>query len=468
MLSLLAAAVLLAVPVHVEKMGFTVEVRGDAVVVTAVEPGSPAEKAKLVPGAELVRLMSPQWAFASGKPLAALSAVDLHDALTPPRGEVMLLSVKHAGRTGTLMMAREDAGPTDQTFTELLSPEVLRRLTLAQQSMYYAQLPGILARREQAAVKKRPAAELPPEALPTVWVQDGKLAGAERAAFSPDWLYFEGTLTLRCPRSQPKGARVKLDGPVPPRTHRLDEDDPTVDVELALWRVSDVVAACARKVSRLDSAQVKVFVSCEGEPKAREAVLAVPLTVTCAPPADERFRRRLSGVDFATDLLTTGGPGPRMTVFWSSLWPRPKEVTAVEVDERGAVLRRLTLVKPPADEERTTATVKLDTRRSRAVRLAAELVYADGSRERSEPVSLEVLTPDEQQARFAQQRRDGEAARALLKQLEARGDPCKDVAGTVAWLKAQPGVTKAGDDQGHTISFLVGTIPMILSCHDGY
>ena len=44
-------------------------------------------------------------------------------------------------------------------------------------------------------------------------------------------------------------------------------------------------------------------------------------------------------------------------------------------------------------------------------------------------------------------------------------DPCANPDATVKWLRAQPEVTVANNHEGHNLSFTVGWLPFMVSCH---
>ncbi len=122
---------LLAAPVVIEPLGFSVKVADQVVVVSAVVPGSVAAEAGLAEGMVISYVQSPQYLFAQG-PLASLSEQDLDTAVTPPHGEPLLMVGATDAGTWLFAMNRTDPRPKNDFPDMSLPPEQIARLSMIQ------------------------------------------------------------------------------------------------------------------------------------------------------------------------------------------------------------------------------------------------------------------------------------------------------------------------------------------------
>lgn len=466
----LAMLAVLAAPVSVEVLGFAVEVRGDVVVVTRVEANSAAEKAGLVLGVEFDRApSSPIYRFARG-PLAPLPERDLRDALTPSWGEPLIIWGTLEGKRRNYVMTRTDPEPKVR-FPELPLPtEKLVRLSIMETARYYAALGAWVQVRNEAQRPKAAALSLSatPEALLTP-------AGVEvtgQLAATPEWLYLVDRLSFNCASSPMR--RIELVGPSPVTKVVATSSDAalrgaSVPVELPLWRVKDAQAACKAGRMSLPSVVLVGTLGCEGVPDV-SVELSLPLTLRCdAVAPTPRFH--LDGLHVRspeTVLVGTRAP-TQLEVWWSSMKPTPVLVTVVELDARGAVMKRLKAVSPPGRDEGDSVkvTVAIDTSKERDAQLALEVKFPDGTIDLSTAHPVRVITPERDAAELRAFQARQAALEDVMKRLRAAFPKiCANPDVAVAWLREQPGVDIATNHGGHNLSFSVGGLPMIIDCHE--
>jgi hypothetical protein len=448
--------VLTAVPVQIETLGFSVEVEGEVVTVSSVTPGSSAEKSGVVPGVVIDRVLQPTYLFARGK-LGTLSPEDLHDALTPHHPEQLVFLGKLDGKTRPFSLPRLDPAPKDPP--RILTADEYKRLSLMQQSLYTARLPSLTAPKPRPA---DPALSYGGRLKATV-----SPAGIHDIAATPEWIYLADSVQYHCPSTPMRS--IELSGPAPVTKVIATSSDPhlrgsSVRVEIPMWRVKDAKAACARGEKQLASVALTATVRCEGA-----APIVMPfqqtLALECVTEAP-RHAYRWGGLRVKKETLVAGGDGAtKVSVWWSALRPTPKKVALVEVDERDVVKKRL-LTLSRGTEDTTEHELSIDVKKSRTVKLALELQFADGSIgvSTSQPVRIaEQATLDAEATAF---RADGERFDAVMKQLrETFKEPCDDPKKAAEWLKKQPGVEFASVGEGGDISVSMGRIPVVIMCH---
>lgn len=460
----------LAAPVYAEVLGFAVEVKGDAVEVITVEPGSPAAKAGLVVGVQLARPSSPVYVFGRAGPFAQLNERDLRDWLTPSWGEPLIVRGTLEGKSRTYVMARTDPEPKVR-FPEMpLSTAQLQRLSVMNQARYYQELNMFMASRMRAARPKEAALSL--SARPEVELTPQGVEANGQVAATPEWLYLEDRLSFSCERSPMR--RIELVGPAPVTKVAATTSDSalqgaSVPVELPLWRVKDAQAACKEGRTSLPSVVLTGTLGCEGVPDV-SVELSLPLTLRCAATAPQE-RYHLDGLRVRSpETVQVGDKAPtQLEVWWRALRPTPTLVTVVELDARGAVSKRLSAAPPPRKDDEgdtTKLTVQLDTRKERDVQLALEVKFPDGTIDLSKAHRVRVITREREaaelkafQAKLATQEEVLARLRATFPKL------CDQPDAAVAWLREQPGVDLATNHGGHNLSFVVGGLPMIIDCH---
>ncbi|MFP2904889.1 hypothetical protein ACLESD_07510 [Pyxidicoccus sp. 3LFB2] len=474
--SALASALLSATPITVaiEPLGFSVESDGEQVTVTVVKKGSVAAKEGLTRGMRIERIEAPRRRFARG-PIGKLNETDLHDALMPTWQEPLMVRVRLGEQQRSLVLARKDPPPADEFPVIPLPPGQYQRLTSMQQ-MHYSM--RVMNRRPGSEQASRP--ELKLEHAATARVVGGKLKKLEGGGFTTAWVYVRATLDADCGRPLEK---VVLRGTTPglPRTFTRSpgsaQYNARFEVDLPLWKPAAVVRACASKDSSLE---VKLHgeMYCKEVP-VQKTELTAKLAVNCeqASPAEkddspEDFSLHVvdrPGSKLPASTLIVGSKGAiELNAYLGNITPRPSEVSLVEVDARGKVLRRLVQKKVTEEERDPTFPVELDTKKPRTVLLAVELKFSDGSVQVGAPEDVEILT----EAQLAEQHREIEEAYARMQAFQRKldttwKDPCEKIEDTVAWLKVQPEIEWASGDGRHSFSYQVkgARAPLLFSCH---
>lgn len=450
----LLALTLAAAPVHIETLGFSVEVQGDVINVVEITPGSSAEAAGLKVGVHIERVFAPTYSFARG-PLAKLSAIDLHDALNTSHDEALVFSGSLDGAKKTFKLTRTD--PRPPPLTAPLPMAQVQRLSMVGQSIYYANLSKLMAPKPR-----------PPDPLLAYDEQVNAQvspAGVHRVingAATPEWIYLDDKIHYSCPNSPMRSIELVSVAPVKKvlatsNSKSLRGD--YVEAQIPMWRVKDARDACKRGESKLPSVELSATVRCEGaEPLS--VPFSLPLTLEClsaAPASDTRIR---------SEEVLVGTATTKLAVQWSALRPTPLEATVVELNDAGQVGSRFTKVPPREDDERVELELKLDTSAERKIQLALELKYPDGSVGLTPVQVVNVVSKakrEKDQKEFASLNAKSKAVLARMgKQFK---DPCANPDATVEWLRAQPEVTVANNHEGHNLSFTVGWLPFMVNCH---
>jgi hypothetical protein len=262
---------------------------------------------------------------------------------------------------------------------------------------------------------------------------------------------------------------IELTGPAPVTKVLATSTDPhlrgsSVQAEIPLWRVKDAKAACARGDKELASVALTATVRCEGA-----APIVMPfqqtLALDCVTEAP-RHASRWDGLRVKTETLVVGGDGAtKVSVWWSAVRPSPKKVSLVELDDRGAVRKRLlALVATGADT--TEHELKLDVTKARQVKLALEILFLDGSLGLSTSQDVRIAEQATLDAELREFNADGERFEAVMKKLrETFKEPCDDPKKAAEWLKQQEGVAFASVGEGGDISVSMGRIPVVIMCH---
>ena len=470
MLALCAALVLSSAPVSIEVIGLTVENRPQALTVTAVKAGSPAAKAGFEPGMVLTGpIFTPRWLFAEGK-LSSLSDVDLHDALTPPQREALMLGVQKGTKALTLSVRREDPLPPGDPFPPLLENAKVLRLSELQRYHYFVNSPEGRATRHQLPQFVHEPLTLAFEGVaPTLEVGPTGLSSGKGASWSPQWVYFEGKVAIECPASSPmRSVEITSTAPGPKQVFGPQPNvvnTTLVMVELPLWRVSDAREACRQQRNSIPSVPVTGVLKCEGQPP-RTVALGLPLLLECGETAvTERFRHPGLRVENSPTIFV----GEKATRELSLRWffhPRPVSVDILELDGSGTLRKRWATLKPPASGDESSLPIVIDTNKPRSMSFVAELKFPDGSVERGVPQTLSVVTHEEDAAAGqAEKARFDNMSMVMASLKKTFPDPCADLPATIAWLNKQPGVTNAGTaDNGLTLSFLIGGRGTMVLC----
>lgn len=461
MWTFLVGGLVLAAPVQIEVMGFSVTRDQAVVTVTTVTPGSPAAAMGLEPGMTLVQLMSPTWMFMGGRGLSELDERDLHDALSPPAGEALVLRVRRGDSSAILSGACKAAAPDPWTVGPLTT-DGLQRLSVMQLGRYNAW--QVAGRR----LTPEPRAPLALEGRPVARLAKETLLAVDSGGWTPAWVYLSGRLRFSCASSPMRFVELTSEAPVP-RVAAQSSDQAlqgsSVPVELPLWRTRDVVAACKAGKQRVASVPLTATLGCDGQAPS-SLPLTLDLELACDEPAPKEVFRLQLRVERET--LVMGEGATQKAWWWSRDPPRPRAVAVVERDAQGRVTRRLGALTPGDDSE-WSARISFDVARPRAFSAALELEFPDGTTEVGPPLAMRVISHEDDAKELALFRAQLDASEAVRRRLFLqRPDFCKDPQGTVAWLQQQPEVTFAASaDHGHSISFqaLKGP-PHLLSCHE--
>lgn len=461
MLFLLVA--LAAAPVHIESLGFTVEVQDDAVNVTEVTPGSSAAAAGLPVGMRIVRVMQPMYMFGNGK-LADLEPTDLHDRLSTTHLEPLTLSGFVDGKRKVVSIPRIDP-PPPKAEPRVLTADQVKRLSMVQMSMYYAQLPTAM----KASRPPEPVLSYKGQVIASI-TPDG-VKDVTAGAATPEWIYLIDSVRYSCPGAAMRS--IELSGPAPVTKVLATSNDgslqgSSIGVQIPLWRVKDARLACKRGETRLQSVVLLATVRCEGlEPLTMNFSHELELECLRSPPDDSLATRRSMR---SAERLIVGGPGTlKMPVEWRQLRPRPRQVTIVELDASGALVKRMNAVPPPAfdiDFANVVVNAQLDTSKERTLMLGIELRFPDGTVELRPVLPVAIVSPafvEEEKRAFAVTAvKFQDVLERLQKQFK---DPCAKPDETVAWLSKQPGVELATNHEGHNLSYVVDGLPFMVMCH---
>ncbi|RKH20666.1 hypothetical protein D7X74_03555 [Corallococcus sp. CA047B] len=469
LLSVFTGAWLLAATpftVTVKSAGYSARSDGETVTVTQVVKKGLADTAGLQTGMTLVRIITPIRRFTSRAPLPQLTEDELLDALTPPPGELLQLTVaskdpKKKGPGSVFLQSREPV-PDNMFPVVPLPKEKLERLTMLQMNYYFARL-------AQAAEAEKNKPTLEAEQETRAYVVKGQLAGVMGGGFTP--LQTHARLILKADCHSPL-EKVELSGGAgfQALTLRPDSANQTYKrfvVDLPLWPVRDVVQGCASPRPPFERT-LSVGMSCQGKPVLKRDV-PVKLTVHCEEPlpGEVTYGRQVLYLVDPWEFLV-GDTKPLLArVSLDKLIPRPAEATLVELDAAGKVSRRHASL--PTDSHEQELKLTLDTKEARTARLAVEVRFADGSHWMSASETREILSQEQVDART---RRVVEA-RAKLDAFEKRffekfDDPCKDLPATMKWLQAQTDLEYASAEKdGHSFSYKVkgALAPLAFSCH---
>lgn len=455
MLVLLALTALTAAPVHIETLGFSVELQGEVINVVEVTPGSSAEAAGLKVGVHIERVLAPVYLFARG-PLAKLSSIDLHDALTTSHDEALVFLGSLGGAKQTFKLTRTD--PPPPPLTAPLPMEKVKRLSTVGQAMYYANLSKLMAPRPRppeppVSYAEQVSAEVSPAGVHQVL----------RGAATPEWIYLDDKIRFSCPNSPMRSIELVSVAPVKKvlaTSNSKSLQGGYVDAQIPMWRVKDAREACKRKESKLPSVELSATVRCEGaEPVTVPFSLSLGLECLSEPPAGEAHLR-------SEELVVGSSEKMKVPVQWSALRPTPLDATVVELNDAGQVATRFTKVPPREDDERVELEVKLNTSAERKIQLALELKYPDGSVGLTPLQVVHVVSKEKREKDQKEFASLNAKSRAVLDRMWKQfKDPCANPDATVAWLRAQPEVTVATNHEGHNLSFTVGWLPFMVSCH---
>lgn len=465
MWTVLVATVLHAAPLQLEVMGFSVEREGPVVTIVVVKPGSPAATMGLEPGMTIERLVAPTWLFVR-KPLGELNDRDLHDALTPPTQEALVLQVKQKDSVRVASGLRTDAAP-DPWLEEPMTKERFERLSTMQLMRFNAwQGMGM------ASASRTPA---PRTALSLAGGVVARVAGQQlvdvsRGGWTRAWVYSTTRLAYACESSPMRTIELssESEAPIPKVAARSSSPSlqaSSVEVELPLWRTADVLAACAAGKKQLASVPLNGFLGCEGKP--REAVtLGSELELVCGEPPPQAVHRHALYLD--RESMVVGERKPIKTWWWSRSPPTPRAVSVVELDRQRKVVRRVGALSP-ADNGEWLSELVFDATTARTLALAVEVSFPDGTVELGDVQPLRVLDKATDEKERAEFDATMDALDAVSKRLfEARPKYCDEPKGTVRWLQAQPEVAHASaTDDGHSISFIAKPrgLPMAFICH---
>ncbi|WNG37971.1 hypothetical protein F0U61_33050 [Archangium violaceum] len=351
--------------------------------------------------------------------------------------------------------------------------------------------------RENVLVIRSPE----PDAVQTVVTGQGPAASVAMpdgpASMTPRWLVARADLRWTCPDSKAVALEVKTDkGPnARPRTFELLRTHglhgASTQMELYLWEVSAVKAACASEGEvHVDSVPVKLTLRCEdGQVFQHQQV--IPLQARCRPlaPSEEAvtgltgsenerdrgsYQQMLGKFALMTPDLSPSelSLGKKGTLEFSDVlrraWtPEFQALRVVKLGAKGEILERQPPVPLSGDPEDPVFAPRLTLtpRKAETLRFALEAEYPDGSRLISQPAEVRVLTPKQQAAQAARvipPARRMQFLEELQKQMGALD--CGPV--LIEWIQKQPVIEDAGlsKDSGLWYRFSDGQMG-IVHCH---
>lgn len=315
------------------------------------------------------------------------------------------------------------------------------------------------------------------------------------ASMTPRWITVQASLRWTCPDNPAVSLEVRTArGPsAKPRTEPLrtyNLQGGTSEMELYLWEVSEVKAACDKEGEvRLNSVPVKLSLRCQdGRILTHEQSLS--LAVRCRPSApseeavtgltgSERERQQgntLMMLSKFSQLEPDPSPrelslGKRGTLEFSRVsrrgWaPELQSLRVVRLDAAGKVVEHfppvpLTGVK---DDAEFNPRLTLTPGTAGTLRYALEAEYPDGSRLLSQPAEVQVLTPEQEAAKEAKKLSPTQRM-TFFQGLQSQMEQLDCGPALVDWLKKQPVIEDAGTAPGGLWYRFSDGLPGIVHCH---
>lgn len=454
MLSLALLSVLTASPEFIEPWGLSLGTRDDAVVIASVRPDSPAARAKLKVGDVLLRLRSPKPDAAVLGTLDEAALLPVSKFLGEVKTEVLILDV--GGETGSRALRRTEFRPR--------SGDELKKLTPMEQSLYFAELgsKGTPPSTQVAGIDFGPQ-----RAKVTAWVdpQTKRLLAVNAGGATGEHLWGMFGASYRCLGSKAhtitvKGEAMRTPVYVDLKPDKLQGGAHEVQVPLATL---DAVTKCPAKplVTTLD-----LTLTCEDGStiEGREKPL---LEVKCEKP--EGYQPPVFNVwqPFTAERVTEGVATFAVNPFASS-GPQPTRVDVLVMNGKDVVtqLPNAWTAKEAADFKRAAVPAP---KKPGEYTVLYEATWSDGTKSRSEPAKLTVLTK-------ADAARSTEAAttgmftiRTVLDRMKSERVEVCDAKAAMPWLRQQSEVDQvrpAAKGNGYSFTVKGWHMPHLVHCDE--
>lgn len=453
----LVSLTLTAGEVPFDEVGFAVVRRGDALVVSRVDAEGVAAKAGLQVDDVIDSVMAPSPRSA----LASLEDDQVRAYLLPTWESPVALRIKRATAPRIVQLTRPGKRNEPEFPTMPLPPEALKKLTPMQMARYMSALSSHVA-------KNRPEAKtfISHQEKPQVWVANGAVVEGVGASWTGSWVHLETSLRWNCAGAPLRSVTLRSEQAPVPKTIVESADahlqGSSTTISVPLWKLSDVTARCT---GSLPSVPVEAEIGCEGQPPVTQPLTAT-LEVRCdQAPNQSAMLDALRLFDIET-IVIEEPKALRATIWWSRAVPKPVSAVLVEMNPKGVVVGARSKVLPwQADDAVVPFT--LDLKPARAITLALQFTFADGSTRLSASQSMRTVT----KAAFDAELAEFSAAEGQLSDVLKRlKDPCKDLDATVRFLEKQPEV-KAVSRSGGDITYVGKAppgLPMLIHCHPGH
>lgn len=449
MFHLVLAAALAAGPTLIEPWGFSLEAKGDALVLAAVRPGSPADLAQLAPGTSLKRIVGPRPSRAQAiGTLDGRGLGDVRATLAESSAAELTLDVETHGARSLVVLERPAAAtraapatPAEAQMAALLGAtdrmNQHSRLLSRDVGVYFADpLPGTAA-----------------------WVDPAKhvLRAVVNGGATGRWVYVHRGLRYACP-GQPRGLTVRVAGlPEPLVFTTPAAPSGVLEVLLPAARLGDVEQCPRSPLSQRLDFELK----CDQAPPLLDRD-TLRLDVKCAVPPPGTWPG-FTGVaaNVSPETLVEGTTRARVGPWRDQgTGPQPKQVDVLVLDPQGHAVHTLRGAwlsqTPPGQWEDVELPASLAPG---SYAIALEATWADGSTSRGPRTSLEVLSRADAANQAKTTLAALEATTAVRARLRSAGlDRC-DTARALPWLRAQPEVAFVGDDQGGSYTYRIKKAP---------
>lgn len=440
-----------------DEVGFAVARRGDALVVSRVDAAGVAAKAGLQVGDVIDSVIAPN----PRTSLATLDDEQVRAYLLPTWESPVALRVKREQASRLVQLSRPGKRTEPEFATMPLPPEALKKLTPMQMARYMSALSAHVA-----ANRPKPKTFISHDAQPQVWVADGGVLEGVSTSWTGAWVHLETSLRWSCAGAPMRSVTLRSEQAPVPKTLVESTDahlqGSSTPISVPLWRLADLKARCPGATSTLPSVPVEAEIRCEGQPPVTQPLTAT-LEVRCDHAPNQSAQLDALRL-FDNEVTVIEAPKPlRATVWWSRAVPRPVSAVLVEVDAKGAIVGTRSKVLPfQADDAVVPFTLALEP--ARALTLALQFTFADGSTRRSPPQPMRTVSKATSDAELAEFSQAGGQLSDVLKRLK---DPCKDLDATVRFLEKQPEV-KAVSRSGGDITYVGKAppgLPMLIHCH---
>lgn len=367
-----------------DEVGFAVERRGDVLVVSRVDGEGAAATAGLQVGDVVDSVIAPS----PRSSLAKLDDEQLRAYLLPTWESPVALRLKRDKATRIVQLTRPGTRTEPEFPTMPLPPEALKKLTPMQMARYMSALSTHVASN-----RPKPKTFISHEAQPRVWVANGEVVEANEASWTGAWVHLETSLRWSCAGAPMRSVTLRSsEAPVP--TTIVESADKALQgsstpISVPLWRVSDLGPRCPSGAT-LPSVPVEAEIRCEGQPPVLQPLTAT-LEVRCDRTPNQSARLDALRL-FDIETIVIEQPRPlNATLWWSRVAPRPVSAVLVELDAKGGIAGTRSKVLPwQADD--AVAPFTLDLKPPRAITLALQFTFADGSTRLSPPQTMRTVT----------------------------------------------------------------------------